>query len=62
MAILDATAGAEARPVKAWLYRVAVATAEAAKEGDFMGIGGVRVNDAEKAALAELAAILQVPA
>ena len=60
VAILDATAGAEARPVKAWLYRVAVATAEAAKEGDFMGIGGVRVNDAEKAALAELAAILQV--
>lgn len=62
VASLDATAGAEARPVKEWLYRVAVATAEAAKEGDFMGIGGVRVNDAEKAALAELAAILQVTA
>ncbi|MCB0025062.1 MAG: hypothetical protein KDD91_18645 [Caldilinea sp.] len=62
VAILDATAGAEARPVKAWLYRVAVATAEAAKEGDFMGIGGVRVNEAEKAALAELAVILQVTA
>ena len=62
VATLDATAGAEARPVKEWLYRVAVATAEAAKEGDFMGIGGVRVNEAEKAALAELAAILQVTA
>lgn len=60
VAILDETAGADARPVKEWLYRVAVATAEAAKEGDFLGIGGVRVNDAEKAALAELAAILQV--
>ncbi len=62
VATLDATAGGEARPVKEWLYRVAVATAEAAKEGDFMGIGGVRVNEAEKAALAELAAILQVTA
>lgn len=60
--LLDATAGDQAVPYKAWLYRVAVATAEAAKEGDFMGIGGVRVNEAEKAALAELSAILQVPA
>ncbi|MFO7632566.1 MAG: hypothetical protein R6W76_08510 [Caldilinea sp.] len=39
---------------------VAVATAEAAKEGDFMGIGGVRVNEAEKAALQQLAEILGV--
>ena len=62
VAMLDTTAGAQAMPYKEWLYRVAVATAEAAKEGDFMGIGGVRVNDAEKAALAELAAILQVSA
>ena len=62
VAILDTAAGAAAQPVKEWLYRIALATAEAAKEGDFMGIGGVRVNDAEKAALAELAALLQVTA
>lgn len=60
VAILDAKAGDDAAPVKTWLYSVAVATAEAAKEGDFMGIGGVRVNEAEKAALAELADILNV--
>ena len=50
----------EAAQVKQFYYDAAVASAQAAKEGDFMGIGGVRVNDAEKAALAELATILGV--
>ncbi|MBE2236213.1 MAG: hypothetical protein IAE81_00380 [Caldilineaceae bacterium] len=62
VAMLDEKAGDEAAPVKRWLYGVAVATAEAAKEGDFLGFGGVKVNEAETAALAELAAILQVAA
>ena len=62
VAMLDEKAGDEAAPVKSWLYSVAVATAEAAKEGDFLGFGGVKVNEAETAALAELAAILQVAA
>ncbi|MBK8797052.1 MAG: hypothetical protein IPM07_12180 [Anaerolineales bacterium] len=61
VAMLDEKAGDEAAPVKSWLYSVAVATAEA-KEGDFLGFGGVKVNEAETAALAELAAILQVAA
>ena len=61
-AIIDAKAGDEAATIKSWLYSVAAATAEAAKEGDFMGIGGVKVNDAERAALQELAAILGVQA
>jgi hypothetical protein len=52
----------EAAQVKQLYYDVAVATAEAAKEGVFMGIGGVRVNDAEKAALAELATVLNISA
>ena len=52
----------EAAQVKQFYYDAAVASAQAAKEGDFLGIGGVRVNDAEKAALAELATILGVSA
>ena len=61
-ALLDDKADAEeAAQIKGLIYTVAVASAQAAKEGDFMGIGGVRVNDAEKAALADLASILNVP-
>ena len=62
-ALLDEKADAdEAASIKQLIYETAVASAEAAKEGDFMGIGGVRVNDAEKAALADLASILNVSA
>ena len=42
----------EANEVKAWLAKVAQVTAEAAKEGGFLGIGGTLVSDEEKAALA----------
>ncbi len=45
----------EADEVKQWLNSLAVTAAEAAKEGDFMGIGGVRVNDKEKAMLRQIA-------
>jgi hypothetical protein len=41
----------EASEVKAWLAKVAQATAEAAKEGGFLGFGGTLVSDQEKAAL-----------
>jgi hypothetical protein len=34
--------------------------AEAAKEGGFLGIGGVRVSDAERAALGDIAGALGV--
>jgi len=44
----------EATQIKQWLYDLAVVVAEAAKEGDFMGIGGVRVNESEKAMLQQL--------
>jgi hypothetical protein len=50
----------EAASIKQFYYDAAVASAQAAKEGDFLGIDGVRVNDAEKAALAEIAAVLGV--
>lgn len=51
---------AEAGEISQWLYNVALAAAEAAKEGDILGIGGVRISDAEKAALAQLAEVLGV--
>jgi len=44
----------EAAGYKQWLMGVAQATAEAGKEGGFLGIGGVRVSDKEKAALGEI--------
>jgi hypothetical protein len=63
VAVIDAKAEAnEAKDFKMWLYKVANDTAEAAKEGDFMGIGGERVNQAERDALSQLATVLGVQA
>ena len=42
----------EAAEVKQWLADVAKATAEATREGGFLGFGGTLVSDEEKAALA----------
>ena len=50
----------EATAFKEWLYQFGVRQANAAKEGGFLGIGAVRVNEAEKNALAELAGVLGV--
>ena len=44
----------ETTEIKGWLARVAQATAEAAKEGGFLGFGGASVSDQEKAALGML--------
>lgn len=44
--------------VKAWFYSLGETAANAAKEGDFMGIGGQRVNAAEEAALADIKSAL----
>jgi hypothetical protein len=41
----------EASEIKQWLANVAKATAEATKEGGFLGFGGTLVSDEEKAAL-----------
>lgn len=60
-ATVAAKSGAEeAAGYNQWLYSVAVATAEAAKEGGFMGIGGERVSDKEQAALDQLKAALSL--
>jgi hypothetical protein len=44
----------EATETKGWLGQIAEKTAEAAKEGGFLGIGGTLVSDAEKAAIAKV--------
>ena len=52
---------AEAAGYKQWVLNAATMASEAAKEGaNFLGRGGVLVNDAEQAALAEIAAALRM--
>ena len=53
-ALVDQRAPAEAAGFKAWLLHIAEQASEASTEGGFMGFGGVRVSDAEKATLADL--------
>jgi hypothetical protein len=48
----------EAAEYREWVMSVAQATAEAAKEGGFLGIGGVRVSPDEQRTLDEIAAAL----
>ena len=53
----------EAAAYRSWLLGIATAVAEAGKEDQgFLGRGGVRVNDAELAGLAELADVLGLEA
>jgi hypothetical protein len=60
VAAVDAVATpGEASAYRAWLLGIATAVAQAGKEDQgFLGRGGVMVNEAERAALAELAALL----
>jgi hypothetical protein len=51
---------AEATAYKQWLLALGHRVAEASNEGGFLGIGGVRVSDAEKAALGRIAASLNI--
>jgi hypothetical protein len=48
----------ETAETKHWLAQVAQATAEAAKEGGFLGFGGTLVSDQEKTALATVNSVL----
>jgi len=52
----------EAAEVKQWLAGVAKATAEATKEGGFLGFGGTLISDEEKAALATVNSTLGLAA
>ncbi len=62
--LLDAKSDpAEAAGYKQWVMNAAVAASEAGKEGgNFLGWGAVQVNDAERAALGQIAAVLRLPA
>jgi hypothetical protein len=57
--LLDSKAREDSQAFKSWLQEIAQKAAEAAKEGGFLGFGGVAVSDAEKATLAEIATALQ---
>ncbi len=46
----------------AWLKHVAESVAEASSSGGFLGFGGVKVTEAEKATIAEIAAALRISA
>ena len=61
-ALLEAKAPEDAPAFKAWLLRVAERIAEAAKEGGFLGRGGVQVSEAERATLAEISDALNLAA
>lgn len=60
--LLDAKATPdEATGYKGWLLRIAQVAAEAGKEDQgFLGMGGVKVNDAERAVLQEIAEVLGI--
>ena len=47
-------AATELQEYRTWVLDIAKAVAEAAKEGDFLGIGGQRVSDGEATLLTEL--------
>jgi hypothetical protein len=57
-AIVDAKAPGDAAAYKAWLQGISQKVAEAAKEGGTLGFGGVKVSDAEKLALEDIAKAL----
>jgi hypothetical protein len=58
--LLDRKAPADAAGFKTWLQQIATGAAEAANEGGFMGFGGVRVSEAERATIGELASALGI--
>ena len=52
--LLDTKSPNQSHAVKVWLFDIGERVAEASKEGGFLGFGGVRVSDAEKATLEEI--------
>jgi hypothetical protein len=60
--VVDAKAPGDAAAFKDWLRQISQHVAEAATEGGFLGIGGTRVSDAEKATLTEISSALKLAA
>ena len=61
-ALVDAKAPDDAAGFKAWLAGISEQVANASSEGGFMGFGGVKVSDAEKATLDEISKALKLTA
>ena len=61
-ALADSKAPGDAAAFKGWLREISQHVAEAAKEGGFLGIGGVLVSEAEKATLTEISSALRLTA
>ena len=61
-AVVDTKAPGDAGAFKGWLRQISQHVAEAAKEGGFLGIGGVPVSEAEKATLTEISGALKLAA
>ncbi len=57
-ALVNRKAPGEAKAFNGWLAQIATTVAEAGTEGGFLGFGGVKVSDTEKATLAEISEIL----
>ncbi len=58
--ILDTKAPADAMAFKSWLARIAKSVAESGTEGGFLGFGGVKVSEIEKATLRDISKVLGV--
>lgn len=56
--ILKAKAPAESAAFRNWLNEIAKLVAEAGVEGGFLGFGGVKVTESERATLSEIASAL----
>jgi len=59
-ALLDSKAPADAAAFKGWLRQISEHVADAAEEGGFLGFGGVKVSEAEKATLSDISHALGV--
>ncbi len=61
-ALLDVKAPKESAAFKTWLRTISSKVAEAASEGGFLGFGGQKVSDKEKASLNDIAKALGIAA
>jgi hypothetical protein len=62
VAVVTQKSPSETEEYKRWLASLARKTAEASKEGGFLGIGGMQISAEETAAVNELASALGVSA
>ncbi len=60
--MVDAKGGADAAAFKTWVYANAERVANASSEGGFLGFGGEKVSEKERATLAPLAIALNIQA